>query len=158
MGQIKVAGAVAQIGTTASDMQQPGALRRETDGKVYRLCKCGATIASVGAAAFVQLDSESGTDGYTVEKLTASTVPLFGINKTGAAIATGEYFWLQVGGACAVDSDMTTGNLGANAPVYLGNLGMTSSPVTNQRAIGHTPVAFASTATGIVYLDCWGNQ
>jgi hypothetical protein len=158
MAEIKVAGAITQIGSTASDFQQPGAFRRETDGKSYRLCKAGVSLGTDGASCMLQLDSVSGTDGYTVESMVASTTPLFGINATGATVAAGEYFWAQVGGPITITSNYTTNvALAVNAGVYMQANFRMSSAVAGHLC-GISPAAIATNATGVVILDCIGGN
>lgn len=157
MGEVKIAGAVTQIGSTVNDYQTPGAVRR--DGQVtYRLCKAGTTIGTNAASCMLMLDSVSGSDGYTVESLISSTCGLFGINKTEATVAAGEYFWAQVGGPCSIETNYTTNvALAINCPVYM-QAGFRLSSAAAGCSVGISPLAIATNATGVVYLtNCIGS-
>lgn len=150
-------GAITDTSTVAGYLGSPGDIRIEGNKK-YRLVLSGTTIASVGPARLLMLDSTSdGYTGYTVEKITASNARVFGINMTGAAIAVSTYFWAQVEGHVLLDATHWGAAIAANTPV------MVSSDYTIQTSTGSVAhqfgtsmVAVVSTTTGNLYIKCYG--
>lgn len=158
MAEVRIAGALTQIGSTTSDFQQPGAIYRDGQ-KVYRLSKAGVSLGTDGTSCLLMIDSVSGTDGVSVESITVSTQGLYGINATGATVDTGEYFWAQVAGPINITANYTTDSaLIVNGPVYLGSdlrLCSTAAGII----VGMSPIGIASGAAGVVNLcNCNGNM
>jgi hypothetical protein len=161
VGFKKIVGDLTSHSTDVTQFGQPGEIYRDTNGKEYRLVKCGASIPSSGNGCILQLDSVSGTDGYTVEPAHASSVPVFGFNKTGASISAGEYFWAQVKGPVALDSGMLGAALADQKPIGLNSakkiVTLASNAAVDVHAFGHTIGSIASNGSGTVYVACRGD-
>ena len=159
----QIVGDISSVSTEYTKMGNPGELYKDVDGKTYKLCLAGASIASVGSPTILQLDSVSGSTGYTVEPCAASTTPVYGFNKTGASVAAGSYFYAQVGGICSLESANCGAAIAANQPVVVNGsrLVIAIPTVTSDhvgQAFGQAMVAIDSTSGGYIYLDCMGNQ
>jgi len=110
--------AVTETSTTLSNLGEIGDVRVE-DGKKYRLVYTGTSQA---AKALLALDSgDSALASYLVQVAPASTSPVFGVNDTGASIASLTYFWALVEGPYAADSTIigTDANLSAEQQIGL---------------------------------------
>ncbi len=92
---------VTESSATESDLGTVGELRYETDGRTYRLVKAGAAVAD---GQLVQLDSVSGSTGYTVEGVHLRETPVFGVNQMGQSVAAAGYFFCLVKGTANVRS------------------------------------------------------
>lgn len=109
MSRKAFSGPVTDTSTVLSDMGEIGD-KRFVDGQTYRLVYAATTQA---ANAILALDSTDATmASYTVQALPASSSPFWGINATGATLASGTYFWSLVEGPYVANSDLM-GNLSA---------------------------------------------
>ena len=109
MSRKAFAGGVTDTSTTLSNMGEVGD-KRFVGGKTYRLVYAATTQA---AKALLALDStDAAMASYTVQAMPASSAPFWGINDTGATLASGTYFWSLVEGPFVADSTVI-GNLSA---------------------------------------------
>lgn len=160
---------VINTGTITSDPTVSGSLGMKVNEglNVFRLVKAGTTIASTPV--ILQLDSVSsnGTLGYVVEPAHASTVPVYGFNKTGASVSTNEYFWALVEGPVVVDSTVldSDSDIGANALLYLNSDKRIASKITAttgqiREVFGQSLASITSVAstqgTPTIMVKCFG--
>jgi len=101
---------VTDTSTTASDIGTPGEIRRESDGSIYRLVYASASMEDGNV---FQLHSTSGSDGYTGGNAWSLSVPVFGVNNTGASVAASAYFFAKIEGIGYVNpgEDLTANTL-----------------------------------------------
>ena len=143
--------AVTETSTTLSDLGEIGDYRRE-GAKAYRLVYAATTQAS---KALLCLDStDTALASYTVQAAPASTAPVYGVNNTGATLASGTYFWCMVEGPYVVDSTIlgsdvdivTEEAIGLNSDKLLATLVTATSDHITQPC-GFAIVAITSTAS-----------
>lgn len=126
---------VTTTSTTLSDIGEIGDERFE-GGKRYRLVY---TAVSQAAKAFVALDSgDASLTSWQVQVTPSSTIPTFGVNDTGASIASGTYFWAMVEGPYVVDSTV----LGSDADITTEAPLMLNSDVRIATLIGVATTAY----------------
>jgi hypothetical protein len=138
---------VTETSTTLSDLGEIGDKRFE-DGKTYRLVY---TAVSQEDDAILALDSaDSALSSYQVQVAPASTSLVFGINATGATIATGSYFWAQVEGYWAAGSAVfdTDADVSAESPLVLNSdIKVGSVLATDLQPFGTSLVSVTSVST-----------
>jgi hypothetical protein len=155
---------VTTTSTTLSDLGEIGDKRFE-DGKTYRLVYAATTQAD---DAFLVLDSaDAAISSYQVQVAGNSTELVFGVNATGASLASGTYFWAQVEGPWAAGSAKfsTLGTTAAELPLVLNSdLTMGTVLATNVQPFGTTLVSVSSltsvqdnATTYTVYLKAAGS-
>ena len=141
-------GGVTDTSTTLSNMGEIGD-RRFVGGKTYRLVYCATTQAE---DAILYLDSvDTDLASYQVQACVTATNPAFGVNDTGATIASGTYFWCQSGGPWKGNytAFSTKASTAAESPLYLdadGKIGSTYS-TDNSASIGQSIAALTSVAS-----------
>lgn len=109
MSRKAFSGGVTDTSTVLSNMGEIGD-KRFVGGQTYRLVYCATTQA---ANAILALDStDAALASYTVQSIPASSSPFWGINATGATLASGTYFWSLCEGPYVADSDLI-GNVAA---------------------------------------------
>jgi hypothetical protein len=89
-----------------------GQLRAE-GGNLYRLAKAGAAIAAQAICKFSAYDGTLSTadGGMTVITATDTFNAVVGMNATGSAITSGNYFWMLIDGiaVCTGDGSVAAG-------------------------------------------------
>lgn len=146
---------------TASDLGTPGEYREDEVGSIYKMVYDGNNTVADGG--LVQLDSVSGTDGFTVEQAYSTTLPAVGVNNTLGTWASGTYGFVLVKGPgyCDLGENLTanfklspsTGGLVRNydlATTIQGIVGRSVVSVASASAL----TAFASASQ--VFFDCEG--
>ena len=151
---------VTTTSTSVSDLGEVGDERFE-GGKYYRLVYTAAAQVDDGFLAWATADSSWAS--YQVVAAT-NTVPVAGVNDTGASIAASTYFWAMERGpllVAAYDSDVETGQLGgsltANTGLALntdeGVVDAASTDVWNIARVGVANAAIDSTDGGYIWFQ-----
>jgi len=151
---------VTTTSTALADLGEVGDERLE-GGKHYRLVY---TAASQKDDVFLALASADSSFASFQVVAATNTVPVFGVNDTGASIAASTYFWALVKGPkliSAYDSDVETGQLGgsltANTALALntdeGVVDAASTDVWNIARVGVANTAINSTDAGYIWFE-----
>ena len=155
---------VTTTSTAVTDLGEVGD-KRFVDGKTYRLVYTATTQA---AQALLHLDSaDASLASYQVQVCAASTDSVFCVNATGAALASGTYFWGQVEGPWAATYaafSTKADNVAESEIVLDADKVMGTTLVTSSYKFGQTLVSLTSKATDAddagpytVYLKCQGS-
>jgi len=124
-----------------------GTIRIEGN-KTYKYTKAGGAIHAMDGCAA----SAAGTVVVTAANLKAC-----GVNPTGATLADGDYFWMQVGGEFgdAVSGyPNTNSSTGVGYPAYCTDAtGLTTGTAASGTLLGTSTVAVKSASVGIVLLS-----
>lgn len=151
MGRKAFRRGVTTTSTTLSDLGEIGDERFE-GGKNYRLVY---TVVSHIAKGIVALDSGDASMTSWRVQVAESTGRTFGVNDTGASIASSTYFWAMVEGPWVADSTVlgTDVTITAEAPIMLNSDHRVATLVTlattlnDHPVIGMSLVSIASDAT-----------
>lgn len=132
---------VSETSLTASDLGTPGTVRREPNGKLYKLFKASASLSHGAPVAY----AAAATDGYTVGANPGNR-PSNGVYNVGTAnLAADAYFWGQVRGVGPV----LNGGVTEASNQYL--IGSTAGAVSVASTISYSPefktLAAADTVT-----------
>ena len=142
---------VTTTSTTLKDLGEIGDRRFEGD-KTYRLCYAATTQA---AKALLCLDSTDPTlTSYILQAAPSHETPVFGVNDTGAALASGTYFWALVEGPYVANSTslgsdvniVTEEPIGLNSDKLLATI-VTATSDHATLPCGQALLAITSTAT-----------
>lgn len=151
---------VTATSTTLSDVGEVGD-ERFTGGKKYRLVYTAATQIDDGFVAWATADSAWAS--YQVVAA-VNTLPIAGVNDTGASIAASTYFWAMVEGPLlvaayesAVETGQCGGSLTANTGLALntdeGVVDAASTDVWNIARVGVSNAAIDSTDGGYIWFQ-----
>jgi len=143
-------GAVSDTSTDVNDLGGTGGEIRQEGNNTFRLCYALETLAG---GMPVQLDTSSGTDGFSVERPTNTTIPAFAVyNQLGTTtLTTGVYFWGQQKGIGMVLNGAATVN--SYIPVVASTAGIVSNTSANG-SMGHSFASIAAAATATIKIDC----
>jgi len=164
MGLIKTfPSSITSTSATYTDLAKWLNCLRVENGNIYRLAKAGETLG-IGTAlmphATVPLDgalTDADGCGLIVIMTTGVTVPVVGANATGAAVTSGDYFWMLIDGVvtmlgsdnCAAGVKiMPAAAASGRVDIYAA---ATSAPCNT--CCGMTIDAHGATAT--FYTTCW---
>lgn len=137
----------SKVSLVETTQRHPLGTIRVEGNKTYKYTKAGGTIHAMDGCAA----SAAGTVVVTGANLKAC-----GVNGTGASLASGDYFWMSVGGefgdATSGYPD-TSGSTAVGYPAYCTSAtGLLSGTAAGGVTIGTSTVAVKSNTVGVVLL------